>query len=249
MIAGSGPAGTRIARLAALTLMLLTPLLAQAAQRPSGVVELFTSQGCSSCPPADAVLAELAERDDVIALAYHVDYWDYLGWEDHLAAPENTARQRAYGASLESSPYTPQAVVNGARDTVGSRRDDIAAAIDGAPEGAALSIDVGLTEKDGSIFVDVGAAETTSLDAHIVVVSYKPREVVEIGAGENRGRRIDYRNIVRSFQTVGMWHGESMRLELPTSEMMKNGGCAILVQAYDAYGRPGPILGAARVER
>ncbi|WP_163265175.1 DUF1223 domain-containing protein [Chelativorans alearense] len=235
-------------KLIILLLALIAPFHVQAAERPAGVVELFTSQGCSSCPPADALLAELAERDDVVALAYHVDYWDYLGWKDELATPENTARQRAYGETFDRSVYTPQAVVNGRRDIVGSHRKDVYAAIDkGSEDAAALSVDVDISSSDGSVFVDVGtAAKAAPADAHIVIVYYQPRQVVSIGGGENRGQSIDYRNIVTSFQTIGMWHGRSMRLELPKSEIMKNGGrCAVLLQTFDAEGRPGAILGAA----
>ncbi|WP_159587590.1 DUF1223 domain-containing protein [Chelativorans xinjiangense] len=235
-------------KLTILLLALIAPFHVQAAERPAGVVELFTSQGCSSCPPADALLMELAERDDVVALAYHVDYWDYLGWKDELATPENTARQRAYGETFDRSVYTPQAVVNGQRDIVGSHRKDVYAAIDeGSESVAALRVDVDISSNDGSVFVDVGAAKAAPADAHIVVVYYQPRQVVSIRGGENRGRSIDYRNIVTSFQTVGMWHGKAMRLELPKSEMKKKGGrCAVLLQSFDAEGRPGAILGAAR---
>ncbi|MCT7376451.1 DUF1223 domain-containing protein [Chelativorans salis] len=235
-------------KLTILLLVLIIPFHIQAAERPAGVVELFTSQGCSSCPPADALLAELAERDDVVALAYHVDYWDYLGWKDEMATPENSARQRAYGETFDRSVYTPQVVVNGQRDIVGSHRKEIYAAIDKGSEGnAALPVDVDISSSNGSVFVNVGAAETAPADTHIVVVYYKPRRVVSIRGGENRGRSIEYRNIVTSFQTVGMWHGKAMRLELPKSEMVKKGGhCAVLLQSFDAEGRPGAILGAAR---
>lgn len=232
-----------------LLLALAAPAFAEATARPVGVVELFTSQGCSSCPPADALLAELAGRDDVVALSYHVDYWDYLGWKDTLATPENTARQRAYGAALDRPVYTPQAVINGHRDAVGSNRKAILAALD-RPESGALSVDIALSARNGSIFVDIGAAAGPAAaglaDAHVIVVYYKPSEVVSIESGENRGRSVDYRNVVTGFQTVGMWHGDSMRLELPKSEIVRKGGrCAVLVQAFDAEGRPGIILGAA----
>ncbi|MFC6490272.1 DUF1223 domain-containing protein [Nitratireductor sp. GCM10026969] len=234
-------------RLALVLLALMMPLHAVAGQKVAGVVELFTSQGCSSCPPADALLAELAERDDIVALAYHVDYWDYLGWKDALATAENTARQRSYGERLDNSVYTPQMIINGYRNVVGSRRKEVHAAIkQGREDGEAMQVDVRLSSSDGSFFVDIGDAPAASTGAHIVVVYFRPREVVTIGGGENKGRSIDYRNIVTSFQTVGMWHGKAMRLELPKSEMMKKGGhCAVLLQVHDAQGRPGPILGAA----
>lgn len=226
-------------------LLLASPALA--AERPTGVVELFTSQGCSSCPPADALLLELSQRDDLIALSYHVDYWDYLGWKDGLATPENSARQRAYGEAFESSVYTPQMVVNGRHHVVGSHREQVSAALQSRSGGEPLNVEVTLTSSNGSVFVDVGSGEPQDGDVHVVLVYYRPQQTVSIANGENEGRTIDYRNIVTAFQTIGMWHGEPVRLELPRSEMTKKGGnCAVLLQAVDKSGRPGAILGATR---
>lgn len=234
-----------------LTLATVLPLItlsqANAQDELVGVVELFTSQGCSSCPPADAFLAELAGRDDLVALAYHVDYWDYLGWKDELATPENTARQRAYEGALGSSVYTPQIVVDGRYAMVGSDRGAVMAALDKQP---ALSVDVGLSFTDTSLLIDIAGSEKTSdADAHVVLVNYRPRKMVTIHAGENKGREIDYRNIVTNFQTVGMWHGKPMQIELPRTEIArKGGGCAVLLQTVNAEGQPGPVLGAAKAD-
>lgn len=226
--------------------LLLVPMppCARAQEKPAAVVELFTSQGCSSCPPADALFVELAERDDLVVLTYHVDYWDYLGWKDDLATPENTARQRAYGEVFENTVYTPQAVVNGQVNVVGSDRDTLYEAL-GRNSGK-LAVDVALSYPGRSIVIEIGGAATPA-DAHVILAFYEPRKVISIRRGENSGRTIDYRNIVTSFQIIGMWHGETMRLELPKSEIARKGGhCAVLLQAVDAAGRPGRILGAAR---
>ncbi|WP_265517841.1 DUF1223 domain-containing protein [Nitratireductor luteus] len=237
------PLGAQLAALA-LTALTLVPIGALAADRVA-VVELFTSQGCSSCPPADAFLAELAERDDLVALAYHVDYWDYLGWKDELASPENTARQRAYAQVLGSSVYTPQAVINGRTHAVGSKRPAVLAALERDTDEA---VDIAVDGDGGSLAIDIGPAVGDAKDAHVVLVYYEPRKRVSIGAGENAGRTIEYRNIVTEYRTVGMWHGEAMRLEMPLSEIAKWGGnCAVLLQKVDRSGRPGPILGAVRV--
>lgn len=224
--------------------LLSVPAIAKTRRGARGVVELFTSQGCSSCPPADAFFAELAERDDIVTLAYHVDYWDYLGWKDSLARPENADRQREYSKVFDSTVYTPQAVVNGRINLVGSDRAAILSALQEQDGVHGLSVDLDLSAIGGRMIVEVGRASTSD-QAHIILVYYKPRQVVEIDAGENAGRTADYRDIVTSFQTVGIWHGDAMRLELPKSEMSRRGGrCAVLLQKVDEDGQPGPILGA-----
>ncbi|UUP17405.1 DUF1223 domain-containing protein [Nitratireductor thuwali] len=233
------------AQLAGLTLtaLCLAPMAGAAAEKVR-VVELFTSQGCSSCPPADAFLAELAERDDLVALAYHVDYWDYLGWRDRLGSPENSARQRGYAQKFDSSVYTPQMVINGRTHVVGSKRPAVLTALESETSEA---VDVTITEDGNSLAIDIGSAVGDAKDAHVVLVYYEPRKRVTIGAGENSGRTIEYRNIVTEYRTIGMWHGKATRLEMPMSEIAKWGSnCAVLLQSVDKAGRPGPILGAAR---
>ncbi|WP_274423368.1 DUF1223 domain-containing protein [Chelativorans sp. YIM 93263] len=216
--------------------------------KTAGVVELFTSQGCSRCPPADEILSELAERKDMVVLAYHVSYWDYLGWKDEFATPENTARQRDYENVLNTSVYTPQAVINGGFSEVGSDREALLSLLE---THAPLPVDVELSYKEKSLVIDVGSSSTVepAADTHVVLVYYRPRQAVAIREGENAGREIVYRNIVTDFQTVGMWHGEPLRLELPMSQVKKKGGgCAVLLQSVGEPGNPGPILGAANRE-
>lgn len=217
-----------------------------------GVVELFTSQGCSSCPPADAVLAELAGRDNVVALAYHVDYWDYLGWKDMLGSADNTARQRAYAGTLgNASIYTPQAIVNGRRDVNGARAKGVLAAIDGmAGTRDGLTVDVSILDTGETLVIEAGDAPAGApAGAHVVLVDFKPRQTVAIHAGENRGQTLEYRNVVNRIHVIGLWDGRARRFELPKSELLPEGnGCAVLLQAVDGDGRPGAILGAALIE-
>ena len=234
---------------AAAAVICAVPSFAGDILKPRGVVELFTSQGCSSCPPADAVLAELARRGDVVALGYHVDYWDYLGWKDTLGSPENTERQRQYGRSFgKREVYTPQAVINGRVHVKGGKREAVAGALSELENrGDGLSVDINVTRSGESVMIDAAAAPGEKGDAHLVLVHFDPMKPVTIERGENKGQTITYANPVTSVQTAGMWHGKAQRFELPRSEVTKKGGCAILLQSVNKEGLPGPILGAAVV--
>jgi hypothetical protein len=218
--------------------------------KPMGVVELFTSQGCNSCPPADAVLGELANRDDVIALAYHVDYWDYLGWRDTLAKPENTQRQHDYGKAFGArSVYTPQAVINGRTHVNGSKKPEVAGALMKLEEdGQGLLVDLKSSQKGDSIVIEA-AAGSYPREAHLVLVFFDSAIPVEIQRGENSGSTITYWNAVTGLQTAGVWHGKAARFELPAVDILKNDGCVALLQAADKDGLPGPILGATMVRK
>lgn len=219
--------------------------------RPLGVVELFTSQGCNSCPPADALFAELAAKEDIVALAYHVDYWDYLGWQDTLSRKENTERQYDYMRAFGSrSVYTPQAVINGRVHVNGASRGEV----DGAlarlaktDEGMRVAIKVSRTSD--RVMIDAGDAGAGPSDAHVVIVYFDPPQTIKIGQGENSGRKMTYWNAVTAIQTAGMWHGKAQRYELPMSEISKKGGCAVLLQSVGKDGLPGPILGAAFIHK
>jgi hypothetical protein len=180
------------------------------AQSGPVVVELFTSQGCSSCPPADAMIGELAAREDVIALALHVDYWDYIGWADTFAQPAFTARQHGYAhASGTTLVYTPQMVVGGVDRIVGVRPMEVADAIrrhaDLPPE-----ITVAVRALPGGAFritaePRAGAAPGP-LEVHLV--RFSPHEQVSIEGGENAGREADHYNVVRSWAVVATWDGD-----------------------------------------
>lgn len=173
------------------------------------VVELYTSQGCSSCPPADEILAELADRDDVIALALHVDYWDYIGWRDVFASPKFTERQRAYAqAAGARTIYTPQMIVGGVEHLVGARPAELAALIQRHARMPA-KVALRLARRDGHLVISASAPDALPKAAVVQLVRYRPEETVEIRAGENAGRRISYRNIVTDWQRLGLWDGAS----------------------------------------
>lgn len=219
-------------------------------ERPKAVVELFTSQGCSSCPPADAILKRLADEGDVVALAYHIDYWDYLGWKDTLASSENTERQRAYAKALGArSVYTPQTIVNGRQHMNGASARKVDAAIERMAEGDdALSVDVSARREGDSVVIVTGDSSSGYAKAHILLVVCRPATSVEIRRGENAGRTLVYRNAVARIQAAGMWKGKAGRWEIPASEIGEGNGAAVLIQAMRKDGAPGPILGAAMLE-
>ncbi len=211
--------------------------------RPFAVVELFTSQGCASCPPADALFAELDARPGIIALAYHVDYWDYIGWKDTFGDRSFSDLQRAYARSWgKNRIYTPQLVINGTRDVVGSRRD----AIEHALSGSRFAVKVDLTYEEGVLDISI-AGIPGSRESMVYLVTFKEREDVLIERGENRGKTITYVQVVTSRQLIGMWDpGYGSHLKLPVSELFRDDsdGVAILVQEQND-GLPGPIVGAA----
>ncbi len=202
------------------------------AQAGPVVVELFTSQGCSACPPADAALRELAQRPDVVALSLHVDYWDYLGWRDRLALPANTLRQRGYLAELGGrTVFTPQMVIDGRVSVVGSRRsealDEIALA--GArPDAVSVRI-----ARDGPLIratltPQTEASAASDSPARILLVVYEHAVTQKIAGGENAGREVTYVNVAREWSTLGVWSGGAAEVVAPAPH--DAAGVAILVQ-------------------
>jgi hypothetical protein len=236
----------RLAALGAALLLTLPIEVAPARAEPvKGVVEMFTSQGCSSCPPADAVLAELASEPGLLTLSWHVDYWDYLGWKDTLALPDATARQRAYAAQFQSrSVYTPQAVVNGAAGMVGSKEGEVRAALAGVPFPA---LGVTLARHDHRIAITLAAADLRGAETLVELVYFAPRTDVVIERGENAGHTVTYVNSVRGLSALGLWTGEARVIEMPVAELEAHGasGCAVLVRTVLDSGAPGPIIAAA----
>jgi hypothetical protein len=228
----------------ALTLLATGPALSQ----PKAVLELFTSQGCSSCPPADKLLGEYADRKDVLALSFNVDYWDYLGWKDTLASPDHTERQRGYAAARgDGEVYTPQIVINGREHIVGSNKTAIEAAL---KRDAGLPVEIGLTERDDAITVSIGE-DAARRHGTLWLVFYQREVSVPIERGENTGKTITYANVVKKLRPIAMWKGEKMSVDLPKSEMTKakTKRCAVLLQTETETGQPGLVLGAAMLNR
>jgi hypothetical protein len=206
------------------------------------VVELFTSQGCSSCPPAEAFLNELADEKGIIALEMHVDYWDYIGWADPFASPQITQRQRDYASQLDLPyVYTPQMVIDGQHNAVGSNRQEVRTAIgESIHEGKRLDIEY---VEDGGDKIVISAGDSPEGGATVWLVAYDGTHETAVERGENSGRRLKNRNVVRELVELGHWTGERLEIPVYMDEMGERGrsGCAVLVQ----QGRTGPILGAA----
>jgi len=213
---------------------------------PKTVIELFTSQGCSSCPAADAILAQLATRDDVLAISLSVDYWDYLGWKDTLAQSKFSERQKAYAKVLgDGMVYTPQMVVSGRAHVNGSDATKIERAIDRTADAFGASrVPVRMFAKDGRLIVEVGSEQQSAAHEATVWLAVISKAVeVTIPRGENKGKTITYSNVVRELMPIGTWHGKPMTVELARDTFMHRHAerCAVLVQ----QGRGGPVIGAA----
>lgn len=211
------------------------------------VVELFTSQGCSSCPAADRLLGELAKDPTLIAVTMPVDYWDYLGWKDTLANPKFSARQRAYARNRgDRQVYTPQTVVNGELHALGSSRAEIEQAIAKTVSGGrTMSVAVSASVKDGAIRVRA-AGSALADEAEIWICGLQKEVSVEIGRGENRGRTVQYHNVMRRWLKVADWSGKAGEWSVPMENITGEGVDAIAI--YLQRGRrdnPGEMLGAA----
>jgi hypothetical protein len=206
------------------------------------VVELFTSQGCSSCPPADDFLAELAADPDVIALALHVDYWDYIGWKDSFAHAAFTERQKTYARAIGSRMiYTPQMIVGGL-DRVEGNDEDAVRALIRAHQMVDRGVSLTVTRKGGLLRIEAAAERALPRGAEVVLVRFLPERTVEIGDGENAGHSVTYRNIVTDWTTVFDWPGTApLSVEVP---LLGEDPAVVLLQ------EPGPqaMLAAARVD-
>jgi hypothetical protein len=216
---------------------------ASAANQPV-VMELFTSQGCSSCPPADAYFEELKGRPGLIALSYHVDYWDYLGWRDTLGSAEYSQRQYDYAASRgDRNVYTPQTIVNGVDHYVGSQRSAVADGIDKARSDSATQwVDVAMTDDETDVMINI-SAHPAHKHATLWLMAYAPEISIEIKKGENAGSTIAYHNVVRKMVPAGSWHGADAKLVLPKTSVIP-GDCKGWVALLQA-GKTGPVIGVA----
>ncbi|HUO94459.1 MAG TPA: DUF1223 domain-containing protein [Rhizomicrobium sp.] len=234
--------------LALAALMLAASPAAEAAGKRPVVVELFTSQGCSSCPPADSILGHLADRRDVLALTLPVTYWDMLGWKDTLASDADTRRQKSYAAAMgRGGVYTPQMIIDGVSDVVGSREQQVEQAVT-SREGDMVAIPVEMHLSHAELEIKVGAGDAgLNPNATIWLFHIMGRASVAVGTGENGGRTLTYRNVVRDIKAVGMWKGQPVTLDLPRTELTNapHDAIAVVVQ-QNGYGR---ILGAAEINR
>ena len=229
---------------------LSAPSRAAEAVTADAVVELFTSQGCSSCPPADRVAGELIKNSrKLLVLSLPVDYWDYLGWKDTFAQHAFTERQRTYArARGDGQVYTPQVVVNGLQHVVGSEADSIRQAI--AQTSATLKskqVALKLVPDADGMTVEIGAAPAgiDASNAKVMLADFKSSADVKIGRGENGGSHVTYYHIVRELKPIGAWTGKAQTLHIAKADMATGGsdGCAVLLQSSDG----GPILAGAQI--
>jgi hypothetical protein len=224
---------------AVLTAALSLPAVAESTSPPV-VVELFTSQGCSSCPPADAYLGELARRPDILALGFHIDYWNYIGWTDPYSLPLAAQRQRAYSQRLGLHyVYTPQMVVDGGGEGVGSEPDKIAPLLDAARQRLRPGPTLSLEKRGGGFHIHIGAGQAPSA-ATVWLVGIDRRDETKVLRGENEGTTASDYQVVRSFKSVGAWHGQPLDLDLPAGAATGD-QIAVLLQLDGT----GPILTAA----
>ncbi len=224
---------------------------------PPVVIELFTSQGCSSCPPADEMLGDLADREDVLALSWHVDYWDYLGWADGFARPEFTRRQQAYARETgERAIYTPQMIVGGRDTLIALRPADLMGLVQAQMANPPPVMVSSSAQQDG-YRIDLTPRAAIRTPVAIILVRYAPSRKVVIKAGENRGIALDYRNVVLAAERVAEWDGRAP-LRLTVKPDPQSGGGfpagtrhAILAQEMgrgDPRIASGPILAAIRLD-
>jgi len=236
--------------------VLLSPFGARAqtattSAQVGAVLELYTSQACSSCPAADAILGRLAKRDDLIAITLPVDYWDFFGWRDTLARPEFTERQKAYAKVLgDGMVSTPQAVINGLTEVNGSNEDKIERAIATTSAAFAASrVPVRLSIEADRLVVDIDPAPSGAVarEATVWLAAIASSVEVPITKGQNSGKTIVYSNVVRGLMPIGTWTGKAMAVQLDRHSFMHGSAdrCAVFVQ----QGRGGPIIGAALLPR
>jgi hypothetical protein len=215
--------------------------------RPPVLVELFTSQGCSECPPADRIVTELAARRDIVALTLPITYWDMLGWKDTFATEANTQRQKAYAKAMSRSALsTPQIVVGGVDQVLGNQRDKVMAAIAARSQDPSQYLIVGILPAAGHVTISIPAASalirSPEPDATIWLMRTLGQARVTVGGGENNTRELIYTNVVREVERLGSWDGGAKDITLPIrAEPGKQDGVAIIVQRRQY----GPVLGAA----
>ena len=238
----------RIAGLGALIAMLAVVLPFEVGAEPRAVVELFTSQGCSSCPAADQLLGELSKDPDLLALSMPIDYWDYLGWKDTLADARHSARQKAYSHMRgDRGVYTPQIVINGIAQAPGSDKNAIERAVAQSRRNAAiLSVPVTLSVDKGAVTVKTSGSPTDPRTAEVWLCPLTRAIQVHIGRGENRGKTVTYTNVVRGWIKLGTWSGKDETWNVPIGDLESSGADALAVLVQNGTpDKPGAMIGAA----
>lgn len=232
--------------LLAASIGLAGPVAASEATGNLTVVELFTSQGCNSCPPADKYLSELAKRDDILVLSWNVEYWDYLGWKDTLALPGNSDRQRAYNRQLgRPGVYTPEMVIQGMFQAPGTDRRSVEKKIKKARKISGHHLDIAVIDAHETLTVRVGAGGMSDhgMPCDISLVKYEKSHTIPIRSGENNGAELTYTNVVTGVESLGAWQGGVVELQIDKSTLSPEGN-AILIQE----GEGGPLLAARVIE-
>ncbi len=233
--------------IAALSIGLVWPLATAGAGDTPILVEMFTSEGCSSCPPADRFAGELRQRDDVVVLSFHVNYWDYIGWADRFATDETTNRQHAYARALgQTHVYTPQAVIHGTTHKVGSDHGAVNAAIRAAALGQSPQPSIAFEQIHRStVRISIGDAPTDE-PAEVFLVGFASEGESEVRRGENAGRTLKTYNVVHDIRRLGTWSGAATVFDLAATEIMADGSdnCAVIVQARGN----GPVFAVAAFE-
>ncbi|MBD2746094.1 DUF1223 domain-containing protein [Microvirga sp. BT688] len=218
---------------------------AAASPEPRAVLELFVSQSCSACRPADELMMEWQRDPSLVVLTLPVNYWDYLGWKDTLADTLFTLRQKGYAKARKAGQiYTPEMIVNGVVSCIGSARDQVIRSIDQATAGGSLPVTIQVKEENGLVIVDVGEGDG---EAEAWLLPVRRHSQVAIHRGENAGRTETYTNVVRGLYPLGRWSGSHIRFEMPLEAVETQGADTYVVLLQKAWdGKPGRILGAAK---
>ena len=211
------------------------------------LVELFTSQGCSSCPPADALAGELSARDDVVVLSFHVNYWDYIGWKDPFATDDTTQRQYDYAESMhQRNVYTPQMVIGGQKHVVGSDVANVLRTVEQVGKGSSRAPHIAIARVGERFRVSLGSAHYEGT-ADVLLVRYDSRHDTPVSRGENRGRTMTNYNVVRDFRKIGTWNGEESQIMLNDVDLVGphgQDGCAVIIQEPNT----GPVVAVANFD-
>lgn len=209
------------------------------------VVELFTSQGCPACTMSNAIISDISKDEDLLTLSWSVDYWDYMGWKDTLATPENTKRQENYNKTMGKwGVYTPEIIINGERHIIGANPDTVYRSIKSEKEKPGFDLDVSLNEANQKVSLSIGSGKAPE-GATIRLVWFSSKHSVKVNMGTNKGKNLKFTNVVIGSKLLGTWDGNPKTLALDLAEIRASGAdcIAVLIQ----HGDPGPILGAAKM--